>query len=200
MAEAAALNALRRSRNFLMETALRKAPKKPVVPIKRWRVTRGDTVEIIADPKVSADAGKQGKVLRVDRKKNRVYVEGVAMVSAARAAGRQRALRLPAVSGRRSRSSPRCVPGRPACARAAPRGLQPRDRCWARTWVVRRLHSGGFACCWPGALCSSRSARRPFGPSPERREAWSPWRAPSTTPTWHLLTPPLGESAAPDTR
>lgn len=86
MAEAAALSALRRSRNFLMETALRKAPKKPVVPIKRWRVTRGDTVEIIADPKVSADAGKQGKVLRVDRKKNRVYVEGVAMVSTARGA------------------------------------------------------------------------------------------------------------------
>ena len=72
-----------------METALRKAPKKPVVPIKRWRVTRGDTVEIIADPKVSADAGKQGKVLRVDRKKNRVYVEGVAMVSVACGPSRQ---------------------------------------------------------------------------------------------------------------
>lgn len=75
------MTGLRRSRNFLMELALRKAPKPPIKRLTRWRVARGDTVELIANPVVSKDVGKQGKVLRVDRKKNRLYVEGIALVS-----------------------------------------------------------------------------------------------------------------------
>jgi ribosomal protein L24 len=82
MATPASMAALRRSRNFWMERALRKAPKAPVVPIKQWRIARGDLVEVIARPAVSTEVGKQGKVIRVDRKNNRVYVEGIAMVGA----------------------------------------------------------------------------------------------------------------------
>lgn len=78
---AASMSGLRRSRNFMMELALRKAPRRPIKPLTRFRVARGDTVEIISNPAVSDDVGKQGKVLRVDRKKNKVYVEGIAMVS-----------------------------------------------------------------------------------------------------------------------
>ena len=40
------------------------------------KVRRGDTVAVIA----GKDAGKQGKVLRVDPKKDRLFVEGLNMV------------------------------------------------------------------------------------------------------------------------
>jgi large subunit ribosomal protein L24 len=40
------------------------------------RIRRGDNVEVIA----GKDAGKQGKVLRVEVKRNRVFVEGLNMV------------------------------------------------------------------------------------------------------------------------
>lgn len=38
----------------------------------RWNIVKGDTVQIIS----GMDKGKQGEVLRVDRKMNKVYVEG----------------------------------------------------------------------------------------------------------------------------
>jgi large subunit ribosomal protein L24 len=40
------------------------------------KVRRGDNVEVIS----GKDSGKTGKVLRVDPKKNRLYVEGLNMV------------------------------------------------------------------------------------------------------------------------
>ena len=40
------------------------------------KIRRGDTVAVIA----GKDAGKQGKVLRVDPKKGRLFVEGLNMV------------------------------------------------------------------------------------------------------------------------
>jgi large subunit ribosomal protein L24 len=40
------------------------------------KVRKGDTVQVIA----GKDAGKQGKVLRVDPKKNRLFVEGLNVV------------------------------------------------------------------------------------------------------------------------
>jgi large subunit ribosomal protein L24 len=40
------------------------------------KVRRGDTVEVIS----GKDAGKQGRVLRVEPKKSRLYVEGLNMV------------------------------------------------------------------------------------------------------------------------
>src|ERR687895_2845214 len=40
------------------------------------RIRRGDNVEVIA----GKDAGKTGRVLRVDPKKNRVFVEGMNIV------------------------------------------------------------------------------------------------------------------------
>ncbi len=41
------------------------------------KIKKGDTVRVIA----GKDKDKEGKVLSVDRKNHRVYVEGVAMVS-----------------------------------------------------------------------------------------------------------------------
>ena len=40
------------------------------------KVRRGDTVEVIS----GKDSGKQGRVLRVDPKKNRLFVEGLNIV------------------------------------------------------------------------------------------------------------------------
>lgn len=45
--------------------------------MSKIRIKRGDKVQIIA----GKDKGKQGKVLHVDREKDRVVVEGVNMVS-----------------------------------------------------------------------------------------------------------------------
>ena len=41
------------------------------------RIKKGDTVKVIA----GKDKGKEGKILHVDRKNNRVIVEGVNMIS-----------------------------------------------------------------------------------------------------------------------
>ncbi|KAK8800303.1 hypothetical protein WA171_004937 [Blastocystis sp. BT1] len=41
--------------------------------IRTWTIVRGDTVEVIS----GKDKGKQGKVLKVDRKLNRLLIEGV---------------------------------------------------------------------------------------------------------------------------
>jgi large subunit ribosomal protein L24 len=40
------------------------------------KIRRGDTVQVIS----GKDSGKQGRVLRVEPKKNRLYVEGLNMV------------------------------------------------------------------------------------------------------------------------
>lgn len=46
---------------------------KPVEPLSKWPIKKGDEVVVVA----GADKGNRGKVLRVDRKRNRVVVEGV---------------------------------------------------------------------------------------------------------------------------
>lgn len=48
-------------------------------PISKWRIVKGDIVQQLSGP----DAGKQGKVLRVQRISQRVWVEGINMVCAA---------------------------------------------------------------------------------------------------------------------
>lgn len=53
-----------------------RTPKPVVNPIKRWRVLRGDLVEVISGP----EKGKRGRVIEVVRAANRVVVEGVQMV------------------------------------------------------------------------------------------------------------------------
>ncbi|EDQ87243.1 uncharacterized protein MONBRDRAFT_33418 [Monosiga brevicollis MX1] len=44
-------------------------------PIPKWKIVTGDIVQVIQGPKT--EIGKSGKVLRVDRKQNRLYIEGV---------------------------------------------------------------------------------------------------------------------------
>lgn len=44
--------------------------------IKKWKILTGDLVQVIKGP----EAGKQGKVVKVIRKRNRVVVEGVNIV------------------------------------------------------------------------------------------------------------------------
>lgn len=51
-------------------------PKPVVNPIKRWKILRGDYVEVISGP----EKGKRGRVIEVVRASNRVVVEGVQMV------------------------------------------------------------------------------------------------------------------------
>ncbi|CAN8069467.1 unnamed protein product [Agarophyton chilense] len=46
-------------------------------PIKRWRILRGDFVEVISGP----EKGKRGRVIEVVRASNRVVVEGVGLVN-----------------------------------------------------------------------------------------------------------------------
>eukprot|EP00743_Colponemidia_sp_Colp-15_P002452 GILK01002658.1.p1 GENE.GILK01002658.1~~GILK01002658.1.p1 ORF type:complete len:215 (-),score=14.06 GILK01002658.1:99-743(-) len=48
-------------------------------PIKQWKIFRGDKVQVLS----GKDAGKQGFVLKVFRKKNAVRVQGVNMVKKA---------------------------------------------------------------------------------------------------------------------
>ncbi|PXF45134.1 50S ribosomal protein L24 [Gracilariopsis chorda] len=45
-------------------------------PLKRWRILRGDFVEVISGP----EKGKRGRVIEVVRASNRVVVEGVGLV------------------------------------------------------------------------------------------------------------------------
>ncbi|RJP24524.1 MAG: 50S ribosomal protein L24 [Candidatus Omnitrophota bacterium] len=40
------------------------------------RLKKGDIVEVVAGD----DLGKTGKILRVDRKKNRIFVQGISMM------------------------------------------------------------------------------------------------------------------------
>lgn len=53
-----------------------RTPKSVVNPIKRWRVVRGDLVQVISGP----EKGKRGRVLEVVRASNRLVVEGVQIV------------------------------------------------------------------------------------------------------------------------
>lgn len=54
-------------------------------PVKKMRIKKGDKVAVIA----GTDKGKQGKVLNVDKKTNRVIVEGINMISRHTKQGRQ---------------------------------------------------------------------------------------------------------------
>jgi large subunit ribosomal protein L24 len=45
-------------------------------PLEKWRIFKGDLVQVI----YGKDVGKQGKVKRVDRKRNFVWVEGLNLV------------------------------------------------------------------------------------------------------------------------
>lgn len=51
-------------------------PKPVTNPIERWRILRGDLVQVISGP----EKGKRGRVLEVVRASNRVVVEGVGVV------------------------------------------------------------------------------------------------------------------------
>ena len=65
----------------------RKAKRKKNQPVvhHRMHITRGDTVRIVSGD----DKGKEGSVLRVDRKKYRVAVEGVNIVKRHKKAQRE---------------------------------------------------------------------------------------------------------------
>lgn len=52
-------------------------PKTVVNPIKRWRVIRGDFVQVTSGP----EKGKRGRVIEVIRASNSVVVEGVRLVT-----------------------------------------------------------------------------------------------------------------------
>lgn len=54
-----------------------RAPKSVVNPIARWRILRGDFVQVTSGP----ESGKRGRVLEAIRASNCVLVEGVAMVT-----------------------------------------------------------------------------------------------------------------------
>lgn len=45
------------------------------IPLRRWNIVTGDSVEVIS----GRYKKQQGKVIRVDRKKNQVVVQGVNM-------------------------------------------------------------------------------------------------------------------------
>ncbi|XP_065836772.1 large ribosomal subunit protein uL24m-like [Oscarella lobularis] len=52
---------------------LKGVKRKPPEPIRRWKMVRGDSVEVLA----GKDKGKQGKLIDIDRKLNRVFVQGL---------------------------------------------------------------------------------------------------------------------------
>lgn len=54
-----------------------RTPKTVLNPIKRWRVLRGDLVEVISGP----EKGIRGRVIEVVRASNRVVVEGAGIVT-----------------------------------------------------------------------------------------------------------------------
>ena len=62
-------------RNWVRRAAIR-VIRRPVVPIARWTIGRGDLVEVLS----GRSAGKQGKVKKVLRRKNRIIVEGLNLV------------------------------------------------------------------------------------------------------------------------
>lgn len=53
-----------------------RSPRPVTNPIKRWKILRGDLVQVTSGP----EKGKRGRVLEVVRASNRVVVEGVALV------------------------------------------------------------------------------------------------------------------------
>lgn len=59
----------------IFRKAARPHLKKEVDPINKWRIVRGDTVEVLS----GKEKGKQGVVQAVIRKKNQVIVEGLNM-------------------------------------------------------------------------------------------------------------------------
>lgn len=65
-----------------------RAPRPAKNPIRKWRVLRGDLVQVLSGP----EKGKRGRVLEVVRASNRVVVEGVGVVRklAPEADGRKR--------------------------------------------------------------------------------------------------------------
>ena len=64
------MKAIERShRNKQISPQIKEAAKKT-----KWNILRGDTVQVIGN---HPDRGKQGVVLRVQRKKDRVFVEGL---------------------------------------------------------------------------------------------------------------------------
>jgi hypothetical protein len=71
-----AFGGLKAFRNFVRKAAIRVIPKK-LEPLPRWTIVRGDTVVVLS----GRSAGKSGKVKRVLRRKNRVLVEGLNLVS-----------------------------------------------------------------------------------------------------------------------
>ncbi len=81
----------------------RKAKRKRNQPVVRYRmhITRGDTVRVVSGD----DKGKEGSVLRVDRKKYRVTIEGVNIVKRHKRA--QREVKRVGSSNFRPRSTPR---------------------------------------------------------------------------------------------
>jgi len=62
-------------RNWVRRAAIR-VVRRPLEPIAKWFIGRGDVVQVLA----GRSAGKQGKVKAVLRKKNRVIVEGLNLV------------------------------------------------------------------------------------------------------------------------
>ena len=50
---------------------------KPIDLLNSWKIVKGDMVQVIS----GADKGKQGKVLRVQKERNGLIVEGVNLVS-----------------------------------------------------------------------------------------------------------------------
>lgn len=50
--------------------------KKPEIDIHRWKIVKGDLVEVIEGPQ----KGQRGKVVSVIRQKNRILIDGVNMV------------------------------------------------------------------------------------------------------------------------
>ena len=60
-------------RNVLRKYKRRVNKKEMQEPFRKWRILRGDTVQILR----GRDAGQQGVVKRVDRKRNKVEVTGL---------------------------------------------------------------------------------------------------------------------------
>jgi transcription antitermination factor NusG len=71
-----AFGGIKAFRNYVRKAAIRVVPKK-VEPLPRWTIVRGDTVVVLS----GRSAGKSGKVKRVLRRKNRVIVDGLNLVS-----------------------------------------------------------------------------------------------------------------------
>ena len=67
--------ASRALKNWVRKSALRVTPK-PVEPLGKWRIGRGDKVAVLS----GEDRGKDGVIKSVNRKTNTVIVEGLNLV------------------------------------------------------------------------------------------------------------------------